>query len=85
MASEEIFLITPGKHKFKVRLNDLGDDAWDTTIVYVGQPHRVGKFKGKDRALEAAKKKAIQIADAPPTTGSIICEDDSGDKKTKKS
>jgi hypothetical protein len=72
MASEEIPITTPLKHKVKVRMKDLGDDVWDTTLVYVGQPHRVGKFKGKDRAIEAATKKAIEIADVPPSTGSVI-------------
>jgi hypothetical protein len=72
MASEEISITTPLKHKVKVRMKDLGDDVWDTTLVYVGQPHRVGKFKGKDRAIEAATKKAIEIADVPPSTGSVI-------------
>jgi hypothetical protein len=71
MAAEQIPITTPLKHKVKIRMKDLGDDVWDTTLVYVGQPHRVGKFKGKDRAIEAATKKAIEIADAPPpSTGS---------------
>jgi hypothetical protein len=36
----------------------------------------VGKFKGRDFAIDAATKKAIEIADAPPSTGSVICGDD---------
>ena len=44
-------------------MKNLGEDVWDTTLVYVGQAHRVGKFKGKDHAIEAATKKAIKVAD----------------------
>jgi hypothetical protein len=36
----------------------------------------VGKFKGKNFAIEAATKKAIEIADAPPSTGAVMCGDD---------
>ena len=63
MASEEVTVTTPQNHKVKIRMKSLGEDVWDTTIVYVGQPHRVGKFKGKDHAIEAATKKAIKVAD----------------------
>jgi hypothetical protein len=66
MASEKSIVTTPLKRKVKVRMTNLGDDVWDTTMVYAGQSHRVGKFKGKDRAIEAATKKAVEIADAPP-------------------
>jgi hypothetical protein len=61
---EEITVTTPLNHKVKVRMKNLGDDVWDTTLVYVRQPHRVGKFKGWEHALQAATKKAIEIADA---------------------
>jgi hypothetical protein len=76
MASEEIILTTPLKRKVKVRMKNLGDDVWDTSLFYANQIRRVGKFKGKDFAIDAATKKAIEIADAPPSTGSIICGDD---------
>jgi hypothetical protein len=61
---EEITVTTPLNHKVKVRMKNLGDDVWDTTLVYVRQPHRVGKFKGWEHVIQAATKKAIEIADA---------------------
>ena len=61
--SEEITVTTPLHHKVKVRMKNLGDDVWDTTLVYVRQPHRVGKFKGREHVIQAATKKAIEIAD----------------------
>jgi hypothetical protein len=76
MAYEEIVVTTPLKRKVKVRMRSLGDDVWDTSLFYANQVRRVGKFKGKDFAIDAARKKAIEIADAPPSTGSIICGDD---------
>lgn len=76
MAYEEIVVTTPLKRKVQVQMKDLGDDVWDTSLFYVNQVRRVGKFKGKDFALDAATKKAIEIADAPPSTGSVICGDD---------
>jgi hypothetical protein len=76
MVYEEIVLTTPLKRKVKVRMKNLGDDVWDTSLFYANQVRRVGKFKGKDFAIDAATKKAIEIADAPPTTGSVICGDD---------
>jgi hypothetical protein len=66
MPSEKIIVITRGKHKVSVRLNQIADDIWDTTLRYASQIHRVGKFKGKDFAIEAAAKRATEIADAPP-------------------
>ena len=68
---EEITVTTPLNHKVKVRMKNLGDDVWDTTLVYVRQPHRVGKFKGWDHVIQAATKKAIEIADAPPSPGHL--------------
>ena len=62
---EEITVTTPLHHKVKVRVENLGGDVWDTTLVYVRQPRRVGKFKGWDHVIQAATKKAIEIADAP--------------------
>jgi len=76
MAYEEIVVTTPLKRKVKVQMKNLGDDVWDTSLFYANQVRRVGKFKGKDFAIDAATKKAIEIADAPPSTGSVICEDD---------
>jgi hypothetical protein len=66
MPSERIIVITPGKHKVSVRLNQIAEDVWDTTLRYSCQVHRVGKFKGKDFAIEGATKRATEIADAPP-------------------
>lgn len=76
MAHEEIVVTIPLKRKVKVQMKNLGDDVWDTSLFYVNQVRRVGKFKGKDFAIDAATKKAIEIADAPPSTGSVICGDD---------
>ena len=70
---EEITVTTPLNHKVKVRMKNLGDDVWDTTLVYVRHPHRVGKFKGWDHVIQAATKKAIEIADALPSPGPVIC------------
>ena len=70
---EEITVTTPLNHKVKVRMENLGDDVWDTTLAYARQPHRVGKFKGWEHAIRAATKKAIDIADAPPSAGPVIC------------
>ena len=76
MTYEEIVVTTPLKRKVKVRMRNLGDDVWDTSLFYANQVRRVGKFKGKDFAIDAAKKKATEIADAPPAIGSVICGDD---------
>jgi len=65
MAIENIIVITPGKHKVSVRLKQVADDVWDTTLSYAKQVQRVGKFKGKNRAVEAATKKATESADVP--------------------
>jgi hypothetical protein len=76
MAYEEIVITTPLERKVKVRMKNLGDDVWDTSLFYANQVRRVGKFKGKDFAIDAATKKAIEIADAQSSTGSVICGDD---------
>jgi hypothetical protein len=68
---EEITVTTPLNRKVKVRMKNLGDDVWDTTLVYMRRSHRVGRFKGWDHAIQAATKKAIEIADPPP--GPVIC------------
>jgi hypothetical protein len=82
MAFEEIILITPLKRRVKVRMKNLGDDVWDTSLSYANQVRRVGKYKGKDFAIDAATKKAIEVADSSPSTGSIICGDDDPTCKT---
>jgi hypothetical protein len=82
MAFEEIILITPLKRRVKVRMKNLGDDIWDTSLSYANQVRRVGKYKGKDFAIDAATKKAIEVADSSPSTGSIICGDDDPTCKT---
>ena len=65
-------------------MKNFGDDVWDTTLVYVRQPHRVGKFKGWDHVIQAATKKAIEIADAPLSPGLVICVDDDPEHKNPK-
>lgn len=60
---EEITVTTPLNRKVKVRMKNLGDDVWDTTLVYLRQSHRVGRFKGWEHAIQAATKKAIETAD----------------------
>jgi hypothetical protein len=65
-------------------MKNFGDDVWDTTLVYVRQPHRVGKFKGWDHVIQAATKKAIEIADAPPSPGPVICVGDDPECKNPK-
>jgi hypothetical protein len=73
---EEISVNTPLNRKVKVRMRNLGDDVWDTTLVYMRRSHRVGKFKGRDHTIQAATKKAIEIADAPPSSGPLSANDD---------
>jgi hypothetical protein len=77
---EEITVTTPLNHKAKVRMENFGDDVWDTTLVYMRQLHRVGKFKGREHAIQAATKKAIEIADAPPSSGPLILNGNSKHK-----
>jgi hypothetical protein len=69
---EEITVTTPLNHTVKVQMKNLGDDVWDTTLVYMRRSHRVGKFKGREHTLQAATKKAIEIADEPNSFGSVI-------------
>jgi hypothetical protein len=76
MVYEEIVVTTPLKRRVKVQMKNLGDDVWDTSLSYANQVRRVGKFKGKEFAISAATKKAIEIADAPHSTGSVICGND---------
>jgi hypothetical protein len=76
MAYEEVAIITPLSRMVKVRLERKGDDVWDTTIVYGKQIHRVGKFLGRDRAIEASKKKAVEVADVLSANPAMWDEDD---------
>jgi hypothetical protein len=76
MASEEFEVTTPGKHRVTVRMDEIAEDTWKTDIVYAGQVRFVGRFKGKAFAIDAATKKAAEVADAPPTGGVICAEDD---------
>lgn len=80
---EEITVTTPLNHKVAVRMKNVGDDVWDTTLVYVRQPHRVEKFKGREHVIQAATKKAIEIADAT-LSHPVICVDDHPKRKNKK-
>src|ERR1700733_4369616 len=59
MAYEEIVVTTPLKRKVKVRMTNLGDDVWDTSLFYANQVRRVGKFKGKGFAIDAAKNPSL--------------------------
>jgi hypothetical protein len=63
MAYETVTIITALDRKVTVRLEKKGEDVWDTTILYERQSHRVGKFQGRDRAMDASKKKAAEVAD----------------------
>jgi hypothetical protein len=82
--SEEITLTTPLHHKVKVRMKNLGNDVWDTTLVYLRRPHRVGKYKGWDHAIQAATKKAIGVADATHSPNPVISVDDDPECKNPK-
>jgi hypothetical protein len=84
MAYEEVTIITPLNRKVKVRLEKMGDDVWDTTIAYGRQIHRVGKFQGRDRAMEASKKKAAEVADVLSADPLVWDEDDRKRKKRYK-
>jgi hypothetical protein len=68
MGCEEFILTTPLKRKVKVRMKQVGEDVWDTSLFYADQVRRVGKFQGKRFAMEAATKKAIETADSPSPT-----------------
>jgi hypothetical protein len=82
--SEEITVTTPLHHKVKVRMKNLGDDVWDTTLVYLRRPHRVGKYKGWEHAMEAATKKAIGVADATRSEDPVPSVDDDAEGKNPK-
>jgi hypothetical protein len=76
MAYETVTIFTPLQRMVDVRLEKKGEDVWDTTIVYGKQIYRVGKFQGRDRAIEASKKKAAEVADVLPTHPAMLDEDD---------
>jgi hypothetical protein len=76
MGYEELIVTTPLKHEVKVRLKQVGEDVWDTSLFYDDQVRRVGRFQGKRFAMEAATKKAIETADPPSSTSFISCSDD---------
>ena len=85
MAYEKVMIITALDRKVTVRLEKMGEDVWDTTIAFGKQIHRVGKFRGRDRAMEASKKKAVEVADAPSANPVLSDEDDRRrEKKYKK-
>jgi hypothetical protein len=63
MAHEEVTIITPMNRMVKVRLERKGEDVWDITLAYGRQIHRVGRYQGRDRAIEASRKKAAEVAD----------------------
>jgi len=76
MGCEELILTTPLKHEVKVRMKQVGEDVWDTSLFYADQIRRVGRFQGKRFAMEAATKKAIETADPPSSTPFMNCSDD---------
>jgi hypothetical protein len=76
MPYEEVTIITPLSRKVTVRLEKMGEDVWDTTIVYGKQIHRVGKFQGRDRAMEASRKKASEVADVLSANPMTLDEED---------
>jgi hypothetical protein len=85
MAYETVTISTPLQRTVDVRLEKKGEDVWDTTIVYGKQIHRVGKFQGRDRAMEASKKKAVEVADTLSANPMTLDEDDrKREKKYKK-
>jgi hypothetical protein len=81
MAYETVTIFTPLQRTVDVRLEKKGEDVWDTTIVYGKQIHRVGKFQGKDRAMEASKKKAAEVADTLSANPMTL---DEGDRRREK-
>jgi len=76
MAHETVTIITALERKVRVRLEKKGEDVWDTTILYGKQIHRVGKFQGRDRAMEASRKKASEVADVLSANPMTLDEND---------
>jgi hypothetical protein len=63
-------------------MKKIGDDVWDATLVYMLRSHRVGKFKGREHAIQAANKKAIEIADAPTSLIPVVGVGDDSNHKS---
>jgi hypothetical protein len=85
MAYETVTIFTPLQRMVDVRLEKKGEDVWDTTIVYEKQIHRVGRYQGRDRAMEASKKKASEVADVLSANPMTLEENDrKSEKKYKK-
>jgi hypothetical protein len=76
MAHEEVTIITPMNRMVKVRLERKGEDVWDITLAYGRQIHRVGRYQGRDRAIEASRKKAAEVADVLPANPAMLDEYD---------
>jgi hypothetical protein len=76
MAYETVTIFTQLQRMVDVRLEKRGEDVWDTTILYEKQIHRVGKFQGRDRAMEASKKKAAEVADVLSSNPMTLDEED---------
>jgi hypothetical protein len=74
MAYETVTIITALERKVTVRLEKKGEDVWDTTILYGKQIHP--KFQGRDRAMEASKKKASEVADVLSANPMTLDEND---------
>ena len=72
MASEKSYVTTPLKREVVVELENLREDIWEAKIIYAKRVHMVGKFQGKNHAIEGARKKAEQVADAPAQTGQQV-------------
>jgi hypothetical protein len=72
MGIEKSYVTTPLNKEVVVQLENVREDIWVAKIVYLQKVHMVGKFRGKHFAIEAARKKAEQIADAPAQTGQPV-------------
>ena len=72
MGIEKSYVTTPLNQEVVVQLENLREDIWEAKIVHLQKVHMVGKFRGKHFAIEAARKKAEQIADGPAQPGQSI-------------
>jgi hypothetical protein len=72
MASEQSYITTPLNHQVVIQLENLREDIWEAKVVYAQQSFLVGRFKGKDHAIRAAKGKAEQVADGPAQIGDPV-------------
>jgi len=69
-------ITAPLRRTVELRANKTGD-FWMASFFYAGQVRPVsGEFSSSDDALNVAKSKAIELADAPSSTSAVICEDD---------